>query len=168
MSPPMVYDVTMPSSQRITRTTMMVSSMLLALSKVFVNRSVWPELIGPPCSPCGSGQTGVRRPWQAADDSRHLLHPHVVLDADDAFYAARDFDGLVDVGLGIDEAAQLNHALEGFDVDLERFQTRLIENGRLHFGGNDGIVHVFTRPSFRCRRRAPHDRNNQKRGKDGG
>jgi hypothetical protein len=72
------------------------------------------------------------------------LEPHGILDGHHARDAARDLDRLVNIRLGIDEAAQLHHPFEGFDIDLSRTQRRLIENGRLHFAGKDGIVHIFS------------------------
>jgi hypothetical protein len=56
---------------------------------------------------------------------------------------ARCLDRLVDVGLRIDETAQLNRTLEGLDVDLGRLQRRFSEYGRLHLGGNDGVVDLL-------------------------
>ncbi len=50
------------------------------------------------------------------------LKLHIVLDG---FYArdlSHDFHRFVDVGLGVDEATQLNDTLEGFHVDLGGFK----------------------------------------------
>ena len=54
--------------------------------------------------------------------------------------AARQFDCAIDVGLGIDEAAQLHHALEGLDVDFHRFQGGFVEDRRLDLGGDDVLL----------------------------
>lgn len=47
-----------------------------------------------------------------------LFEPHVILDRGHALDAASDSDRLVNVFSGIDEAAQLHYALEGFNVDF--------------------------------------------------
>jgi hypothetical protein len=56
------------------------------------------------------------------------LNPHVILDRLHPLDATRNLDRLIDVGLGIDEAAQLNYTLEGFHVDFGGFQRGFIEN----------------------------------------
>jgi hypothetical protein len=50
------------------------------------------------------------------------LNPHVIPDRLHPLDATGNLDRLIDVGLGIDEAAQLNYTLEGFDVDFGDFK----------------------------------------------
>ena len=47
-----------------------------------------------------------------------LFNPHVILDRGHPLDGARNLDRSADVGLGADEAAQLDDTLEGFNVDL--------------------------------------------------
>lgn len=76
------------------------------------------------------------------------LDAHIILDRLHAFDAACNLDGLVDVRLGTDKAAQLNHALEGFDVDFGGFQGWFIDDGRFHFRSQDGVIDVFPGPGL--------------------
>jgi hypothetical protein len=52
-------------------------------------------------------------------DSGHLFHDQVILYGFDPLDAPGDFNGFIDGLLAIDEAAQLNNALETFDPNLE-------------------------------------------------
>ena len=54
-------------------------------------------------------------------DGLPSLEPHGILDGHHALDTARDADGLVNIFLRVDEAAQLHNALESFDVNLRRF-----------------------------------------------
>ena len=72
-----------------------------------------------------------------------LLQPHVVGDRNDTLDAARDLFGTVHVRPGADEAAELDSALEGLDVDFGRLQPRLVEHQGLDLAGDDGVVDVF-------------------------
>ncbi len=55
-----------------------------------------------------------------------------------------------------DEAAQLNHTLEGFDADLGRFQGRLIEYGSLNLRRDNAVIKVFPCAFLFGRCRAAH------------
>src|SRR5207237_483524 len=72
-----------------------------------------------------------------------LLHAHVVGDGAHTVHALRDLHGAVDVGAARNEAAQLDAALEGLDVDLRRLERRLIEDRGLDGGGDGGVVDVL-------------------------
>ncbi len=72
-----------------------------------------------------------------------LFQTHVVLDRLHAVDRARDFNGPDDVRPGADEAAGLDEALEGLDIDFGRFQGRFVEYRRLDLGCDDGIIDVF-------------------------
>jgi len=112
MSPPMVYEETKPRSQRTIRINAMVQSIFLLLIVVFAWRIE--NLAGH----CRQTQVG-RYPWtrRPGVDSPSL-ESHVILDRLHPLDLTCNLDCLVDVGLGIDETAQLNDTLEGFDVDL--------------------------------------------------
>jgi hypothetical protein len=56
-----------------------------------------------------------------AENTRPLfLHVQIILHRFDPFDAPCDFNRFINGLLGINEAAQLNSALEGFHTDLER------------------------------------------------
>ena len=59
------------------------------------------------------------------------LKLHIVLDGFHTLNLSRDFHRFVDVGLGADEAAQLNDTLEGFNVDLGGFKGGFVKKGGL-------------------------------------
>src|SRR5512132_3190373 len=65
------------------------------------------------------------------------LEPHIILDGLDTRDAAGNLDRIVDVRLRTDEATQLHHTLEGFDVDFRGFQCRFVEHGRLDLRCDD-------------------------------
>ncbi len=46
------------------------------------------------------------------------LDAHIVFDRLHAWHVAGNLDCFIDVVLGVDEAAELHHSFEGFDVDL--------------------------------------------------
>src|SRR3990172_728948 len=89
------------------------------------------------------------------------LDPHVVLDGLHPRDPACDLHRLVDVRLGPDEAAQLDHALERFHVDLVDLQAGVVEDRRLHLRRDHGVIDVLSSPLSRCRRTAPPDRHQQ-------
>src|SRR5258706_8622371 len=99
------------------------------------------------------------RQTQARSPELLSLDPHVILDRLHPFDVASNLDRPIDVGLGSNEAAELHHTLEGFDVDLGRFQGRLIENFRLHLRGNGRVIDIFTGPLLLRRRCATHERS---------
>jgi hypothetical protein len=74
------------------------------------------------------------------------LNPHVIPDRLHPLDATGNLDRLIDVGLGIDEAAQLNYTLEGFDVDFGGLQGGFIENCRFDLRGNHSVIDIFSRP----------------------
>src|SRR5579862_174044 len=80
-----------------------------------------------------------------------LFEPHAVADGDHAADVAGHIERRSDVCQRTDEAAQLDDAFEGFDVDFSGFQAGLVEYRRLYLGGDDRIVDVFP-GSFVCSR----------------
>jgi hypothetical protein len=93
------------------------------------------------------------------------LEPHVIFDGRHPLDATGHLDRLVDISTGIDEAAQLNRSLEGFDVDLGRFQRRFVEYRRLYLAGNDSVVDILSGPLLRGRPRASEN-GSQHNGED--
>jgi len=97
------------------------------------------------------------------------LKLHIVLDGFHALDLSHDFHRFVDVGLGVDEATQLNGTLEGFNVDLEGFKGGFVKNGGLHFGGDDAVVDILSGSLLRGCRCAPekgcHQNGKENRGK---
>src|ERR1043166_5878062 len=79
----------------------------------------------------------------AAPRVQPLFEAHIILDGSDSAHPSRNFDRLVDICLRAYEAAQLHDALEGFDIDFGRLQSRIIEYRRLGFGRDHGVVDVF-------------------------
>lgn len=90
---------------------------------------------------------------------RASLESHGILDRHHARDTARDLDRPINACLRADKTAQLNHALEGFDIDLSRFQRRLAKDCRLHFGSNDGVVQIFSGSCLLCGRSASQERS---------
>lgn len=86
-----------------------------------------------------------------AQAGSRLLDAHVVLDRLHARDTARYLNSFRDIGVRRHEAAQLNRALECFDVDFTRLQDRLLENRCLDLGCDDGVVDILGR-AFRLRR----------------
>ena len=72
-----------------------------------------------------------------------LLELHFILDRLHATDAACHRNRFVNIGTGFHEAAQLNPALEGFNVDLGGAQVRFFQYGRLNFAGDDAVVNIF-------------------------
>jgi len=90
-----------------------------------------------------------------------LLEPHVVFDVRHSVDAARHLDRFVYIGLGAHKTAQLNCALEGFNVDFGGFQGGLVEYRRLHLGRDNTVVDVFPSAFLLRRGRATHRRHQQ-------
>src|SRR5579859_5505604 len=78
-----------------------------------------------------------------------LLEAHVVLDGKDAAHASRNRYRFVHVGAGAHEAAQLDLALEGLDVDLGGLERGIIEDRCLDLRGDGAVVHVLARALLR-------------------
>ena len=91
-----------------------------------------------------------------------LLDPHVILDRLHALDAACNFGRLVNVGLRTDEATQLDHALESFNIDFSGFQSRFVEYSRLNLGGDDAVVDILTGAFLLRGRRTTHDGHQRK------
>src|SRR5437868_6834667 len=72
-----------------------------------------------------------------------LADDEVVLDPADAADAAGELSGTGDVLGGVDEAAQLNHVLEGRDVHLRLGQRRLVDDLGDDLGGDRRVVDIF-------------------------
>ena len=86
-----------------------------------------------------------------------LFESHVILDR---IYARRrrcaTSTALVISAMEFTIAAQLNLALEGFNVDLGGAQGRLIQYGRLNLGGDDAVVNILSGSLLFLRRCATH------------
>src|SRR5688572_20275467 len=81
-------------------------------------------------------------------NSALLLDAHFVADVGNAVDLAGDGDCLVDLGLAVDETAQLDAALAGHHGDVEALDVRVGQQRRLHFGGDDAVVQrVACRPA---------------------
>lgn len=68
---------------------------------------------------------GPRRFCAASCPAPPLLDAHFVFDRLHTWHFTGSLDRFVDIGLGVDEAAELHQSLEGFDVD---------------FGGLPGVI----------------------------
>src|SRR5471032_275256 len=90
-----------------------------------------------------------------------LFQTDVVVDFFHAVDVACHVDGFVDVVLGGDEAAQLDLALIGFNVDLGNLQRRFVEDGRFHLGGEGGVVDILAGALVGGRFGAADDRGQQ-------
>jgi hypothetical protein len=55
-----------------------------------------------------------------------------------------DFHSFVDIGLGVDEATQLNDTLEGFNFNFKGFKGGFVKNSGLNFGSDDGVVKILS------------------------
>ena len=88
-----------------------------------------------------------------------LLDAHVILDRGHALDALRDLDRLAHGRIGTDEAAELHRALEGLDVNLCRLDLRIIDQGRLHFGGDPAVAEVLPGAFLLRAARATQDRH---------
>ena len=50
-------------------------------------------------------------------------------------------NSFIDCGLGTYKATELNGTFEGFNVDFDRLQGRLIEYSGFYLGGDDAVVY---------------------------
>src|SRR5574340_1590343 len=154
MNPPMVYELTKPSNQRTIRTTAMVSSMF----GTPLRRSTRKDGQLKACSP--DARTGC--PWPADNAlQRYLIC--MSFDRGHAADAARQHDCPVRRSPRTHEATQLNLALEGLDLDFQGLRKRIFDQGRLHLGGDDGVVDILA-GSLLCGRRRASDNGSQRDG----
>jgi hypothetical protein len=85
-------------------------------------------------------------------DNGCLFHDESVLDGFDPFDGACDLARLIDRVLRINETAQFNDALTGFDADFKRLEKIIICQFSFYFGRDDGIIDMFPRACLlRCR-----------------
>src|SRR5688572_28962546 len=68
-----------------------------------------------------------------------FLDAHFVADAGHAFDLAGEGDRVVDLGLAVDVAAELDFALAGHDGDIEALHARIREQRGLHPGGEYAV-----------------------------
>jgi hypothetical protein len=72
-----------------------------------------------------------------------LFYYQVVFHGSHVLYGPGYFTCLVDFVDRVDKTAQLNHPVVGFDVDLQRFQCALVEDGSFYFGRYDRVIDVL-------------------------
>jgi hypothetical protein len=77
-------------------------------------------------------------------DTRCLFQDQIILYGLDPFHAPCDFNRFIDGLLRINEAAQLDDALVGFNPDLEGLEKIIRGKQRFYLGRDDRIVNVFT------------------------
>ena len=81
-----------------------------------------------------------------------LFHDEGIIDGFDPFDTACDLSRLINSPLRINEAAQFNDALAGFDADLKRLEKIIIGEQSFYLGRDDGIIDMFPRACLlRCR-----------------
>src|SRR4029077_3279799 len=142
-------------------------SLALTTSRISLGRfpiQVLPPRPGGPSS-AGSLACEFTRPLRDNLICRHLIRMSFLTD----FHArnpACDLDRLVDVRLRPDEAAQLDHALERFDVDLVDLQGGVVEDRRFHLRRDHGVIDVLSGPLARLRRAASPNRSQQQEGEE--
>jgi hypothetical protein len=77
-------------------------------------------------------------------EAGRLFDDQIILYGFDAFYAPSKFTCLIHGPLRINEAAQLNGALEGFNADLEGLDKIVLCDQGFDLGRDDGIVNVLS------------------------
>src|SRR4029079_453905 len=88
--------------------------------------------------------------------ANRLLDANVVADGGHALDVAGDLDRLVHLRAGTHEAAELHHALEGFDVDFGRLHVAVLGKGRLDLRRDPAVGDVLTGTLLRRTARATH------------
>jgi hypothetical protein len=97
-------------------------------------------------------------------DKNRLFHDQVILYGPDSFDAPSDFTRFLDGMLRINEAAQLDRALEGLDADLEGLEKMIFRKQGFYLGRDNRIIHVFTRTFMvgcRCAGRKGRDEHKE-------